>query len=538
MNHRPGISRLLSLALFLHACSGTVSVPPGSPTPAATATAVPTGKPALSLSTAAVTEVDYTTATSGGEVTDEGSSAVISKGVCWSTSENPTILDSTTNEGGGTGSFVSHLTGLTQNRLYHVRAYATNSDETAYGESVSFTTNQWGTPTVASTTAVVGVTSSTASSGGNVTSDNGTAVTVRGVCWGTSHNPTTADSKTTDGGGTGAFTSTLTGLACGTTYYVRAYATNSVGTSYGNEVTFSTSSTLPSSVTITASSYAVMPSTTVTFTAPVETANYQWKVNNIHVGTNSTTYAYAPSNNDNIVCVLSSTLPGCSATVNSNTVNMIVYSTGTPCSPATVDHGGMTYNTVRIGLQCWLRENINLGARINTSGDQTNNSTVEKYCYGNNSNHCNVYGGLYQWAEAVQYLNGVTNTTHWNPQPTNVQGVCPTGWHIPTTTEVSTLVATLGGIGAAGAAMKEEGFAHWSEPNSGATNAWGFTALPSGDVYNHFSEYLSMYGRHWTPNMGTLANAARNFGPAYNLTGLLSGENFKTTALSVRCLKD
>ncbi len=80
----------------------------------------------------------------------------------------------------------------------------------------------------------------TAVSGGNVTSDGGAAVTARGVCWSTNHNPTTADSKTVDGSGTGAFTSNLNGLIAGTTYYIRAYATNSAGTAYGDEVSFTT----------------------------------------------------------------------------------------------------------------------------------------------------------------------------------------------------------------------------------------------------------------------------------------------------------
>jgi hypothetical protein len=91
-----------------------------------------------------------------------------------------------------------------------------------------------------STVAVSSITTTSASSGGNITSDGGTPVTARGVCWSTSSGPTIADSKTIDGAGVGSFTSSLTGLATGTTYYVRAYATNSSGTAYGNEVSFVT----------------------------------------------------------------------------------------------------------------------------------------------------------------------------------------------------------------------------------------------------------------------------------------------------------
>jgi len=101
-------------------------------------------------------------------------------------------------------------------------------------------------PTLTST-AVSPITQTTATSGGNITSEGGATVTARGVVWGTTTNPTTGSNLgiTTDGSGTGSFTSNLTGLTAGTTYYVRAYATNSVGTSYGNEVSFTTGSTIP-----------------------------------------------------------------------------------------------------------------------------------------------------------------------------------------------------------------------------------------------------------------------------------------------------
>jgi hypothetical protein len=91
-----------------------------------------------------------------------------------------------------------------------------------------------------STDSVTQITLNAALSGGNITNDGGAAVTARGVCWSTSQNPTISDSKTSDGTGKGIFTSTITGLSSNQTYYVRAYATNSVGTAYGDEVSFKT----------------------------------------------------------------------------------------------------------------------------------------------------------------------------------------------------------------------------------------------------------------------------------------------------------
>lgn len=197
---------------------------------------VPLGEQPL-VTTNIVTDITSTTATCGGNVVYEGSSAVTARGVCWSTSQNPTVEDSHTEDGNGQGSFVSTLTNLTAGTTYYVRAYAINSTDTAYGEEVSFTAIK--VPTV-TTTAISSIASTTATSGGNVTDDGGATVTARGVCWSTSHNPTTSNSKTTNGTGIGSFTSSLTGLTAGTTYYVRAYATNSAGTEYGNEVSFTT----------------------------------------------------------------------------------------------------------------------------------------------------------------------------------------------------------------------------------------------------------------------------------------------------------
>ncbi len=97
-------------------------------------------------------------------------------------------------------------------------------------------------PPTVSTTAVTSVTETTAASGGEISSEGTSAVTARGVCWGTTANPTIADSKTSDGTGTGSFTSTISGLAPGTPYHVRAYATNAEGTAYGADVTFTTPS--------------------------------------------------------------------------------------------------------------------------------------------------------------------------------------------------------------------------------------------------------------------------------------------------------
>jgi uncharacterized protein (TIGR02145 family) len=129
------------------------------------------------------------------------------------------------------------LTGLIGNTTYYVRAYATNSAGTSYGNEISFTTTP-AVPTL-TTIALSPITQTSFTSGGNITSDGGATITVRGVCWSnTSSSPTIANNITTDGTGTGIFISSIAGLTAGTTYYLRAYATNSGGTGYGNTISF------------------------------------------------------------------------------------------------------------------------------------------------------------------------------------------------------------------------------------------------------------------------------------------------------------
>jgi len=200
-----------------------------------TATAV-----TATLSTTAISGVTRTSAVSGGNISSNGGAAVTARGVCWGTSASPTIGGPHSTDGTGSGSFVSNITGLTANTFYHVRAYATNSAGISYGNERTFTTSPVQIPSV-TTGSVSSVTLTSALSGGNVTNDNGAAVNERGVCWNTSGNPTIANQKTSNGTGEGAFTSTLTGLSAGTTYYLRAYATNSAGTGYGNQLVVSTS---------------------------------------------------------------------------------------------------------------------------------------------------------------------------------------------------------------------------------------------------------------------------------------------------------
>jgi uncharacterized protein (TIGR02145 family) len=293
---------------------------------------------------------------------------------------------------------------------------------------------------VLTTTAVIYITQTTATCGGNITGDGGAAVIARGVCWGINQTPTIADNKTANGTGTGSFTSVITGLTANTTYYERAFATNSAGTAYGSVVSFTTPGTL-------------------------------------------------------------------------------------------TDIDGNVYNTVVIGTQVWMAENLKTtryrnGDPIRYISDSTQWNiylATGAYCtYRNDNSYANIYGHLYNWY-AVN----------------NNRKIAPSGWHIPSNDEWTTLTTFLGGFLVAGGKLKEAGTTHWASPNTGATNETGFTALPGGyrDGYEGMFEYLKTYLYMWS---STSADNSKGWCRFMDNEGIIESEFVfeKIFGFSVRCMKD
>ena len=203
------------------------------------------------LTTEPVTDLEMTSATGNGTITDLGAPDPTQYGFCWNTGGTPTLTDSKTELGpaSATGAFTSSLTDLTPSTTYYVRAYAVNAAGTSYGNEVSFFTNPLATAVTTEEVSDVGPTAATGH--GTVVNVGIPAATQHGVCWNTGGSPTLEDDRTEEGEvlAGGPFTSAMTGLLPNTTYYVRAYATSLVGTVYGNQVSFSTLGVAPTLAT-------------------------------------------------------------------------------------------------------------------------------------------------------------------------------------------------------------------------------------------------------------------------------------------------
>jgi uncharacterized protein (TIGR02145 family) len=211
-------------------------------------------------------------------------------------------------------------------------------------------------------------------------------------------------------------------------------------------------------------------------------------------------------------------------------------------------YAGESYPTVQIGSQCWFQKNVNAGSMVLGANDQTNNGILEKYCYNNDTANCSIYGGLYQWAEAVQYQNGATNTTSPNPAFTgNLRGICPTGWHLPSDAEYCTLTTFLdatancsvfGTSSSIAGGMLKSTSGLWSSPNTGATNSSGFSALPGGFRDTNVTFYSIVFNTYfWSSSESSSTNAITRHLSHLN-SNIYRFNNYKNGGFSARCLKD
>lgn len=345
--------------------------------------------------------------------------------------------------------------------------HITQVQETSQTFTLLFSETQHQLPIITTNT-ITSITTNSATCGGDVTSNGASSVTARGVCWSTSQNPTVSESHTTDGSGTSSFTSNITGLTTGTTYYVRAYATNSAGTSYGEQRSF---------------------------TAVVDV--------------------------------------------------------GVSCSGAATvtDYDNNTYNTVLIGNQCWMKENLRTthysdGTSI-PLGSSTSNTTAYYYVDDNISN-VSTYGYLYNWPAVMG------NSSSSSANPSGVQGICPTGWHVPSDAEWTQLSDYVGSqtqyqcsANSAYIAKALASTSGWAiimsnlcavglEPSS--NNSTGFSALPAGCYGSNLSSFGSD-ADFWSATQ-IYGNFVYYRQITYSEAYLYRNAKDKSYGYSVRCLRD
>ena len=498
------------------------------------------------LTTSDATNITVTSLTSGGNITNDGGSMVTASGICYGTTTGPTTADTHTTDGSLSGSFVSKITGLTQNTIYYIRAYATNNVGTSYGNEVTATTSPVSLASL-TTTAISLITINSAVSGGDISSGGNDSITVRGVCWAIATGPTTANDKTTDGVGTGNFVSNLTGLLPGVIYYVRAYATNSAGTAYGDELSFTT---LPLTVP-TVTTAIVTPGLTTAVTggnitvdggSPVTDKGVCWATTTNPSITDSKTSNGTGSDSfiSNITVLTSGTTyyVRAYATNSQGTAygNQIIFST------KIADVDGNTYKTVTIGTQIWMAENLKT-TKFNditliplvTDNTAWGALTSAAYCWYANDQTTNkpIYGAIY------------------NFYTVKTGKLCPAGWHVPTDADYQTLEQFLGmdlsQLSAyewrgtdQGAQMKNT--TGWATGMNG-TNTSGWSALPGGYRYGPSGVFndIGQLGYWWTSSADPINAFYRRLDGA-DSTGVVMNKVYRsgvvyTGGKYIRCVK-
>jgi len=477
--------------------------------------------------TASVTSITGTTATGGGTISSDGGASITARGIVYGTSTNSYTYTVTS----GTGTYTSSLTGLTPATTYFVRAFATNSIGTVYGTEINFTTLAV-IPTLASTETATSITTTTALSGGNITDNGGAVVTISGIVWSTTSTPTIAlSTKTTDGTSTGTYTSSLTGLTAATTYYVRSYATNSVGTNYGTQTSFTTLAQAPIvSATATPTSITL---TSAVIGGSVSQDGIPTATRGLVYGTSSGASTYSVTVGSG-AGTYTTTITGLTAGTTyfvrafaSNSLG-IVYATDEKSFTTLENIPG----TVVIGTQRWKDANLDIstyrnGDNITYAANATdwNNATsagLGVWCYYNFDAANNaVYGKLYNWY-AVN----------------DSRGLAPLGYHVPTETEWDTFLSYLGGNPGAGGKIKTTGTSLWASPNTGATNSSGFNGLPGGYTFSGgFYSTATAVGFWWSASQYSSSRAW-----TYNVSNadsnIRKSDNDKNFGFSVRLIKD
>lgn len=490
-----------------------------------------------SLTITAISNITSATASSGGSIVNDGGSSIKAKGVCWSIGTTPTISDNKTNDGTGTTKYTSALTGLAPGTVYNIRAYATNTSGTGYSSQLTFTTVALAP--VLTTAAFSAITTVTATSGGNITSDGGSPITAKGVCWSTAQSPTIADTKTADGTGANSFSSAITGLTHNTTYYVRAYATNRIGTSYGNQLTLITLADLPVITTSAASSITATTAISggnisLDGGATITARGICWSTTANPTISGSTTTDGNGSGIfiSNITALLPATLyyVRAYATNSAGTAygDQISFTTapfvcGNTLSISHVTTDGIApvkrivnYGTVTTNLsganKCWITQNLGATTQASSATDATDAASGWYWQF-------NRKQGYAVGPNPVWTTNSISESSDWLPANDPCTLELGTGWRIPTHTE-------------------------WTNASSGG--AWGsYTDAYNSVLKIHAAGTLSSgngvldsrgsTGSYWNSTQKDASSGWILI--LYNSFSGLDGSS-KASGLPIRCIKD
>ncbi len=522
----------------------------------------------VSVTTDSVTEVSFTSCKLQGTIVDLGEGSIEEHGFCYSESQEPVIENSNTMLGSiaEKGAFTGNLLGLSENTSYFVRAFAQNNIGVYYGEQLSFTTLINGLPTV--TTTVINIFDATSAVvGGDITDEGENWVSDGGVYYGTSANPELTGTKLKISSGAGEYSATISDLTSETMYYVKAYATNSDGTSYGSEETFTTSVT-GLKPTVTTNTVIDIITTSATVGGNVindggdavsergiyysTTANAETTGTKLQIGSGTGTFSTS----------LVGLVSGTEYYIKAYAINSIGTSHGDELTFETdfggsqiSDIDGNIYNTVKIGDQWWMQENLKVTHYPDGTAIPLVESTLtwdvldtldKAYCYYDNStSNRDIYGALYTWGAAMN------DEESSNANPSGVQGVCPTGWHLPSDDEWKELEMYLGissaDIDNMGYRGTNEGSklagnsALWNDgvlEDDAAFGTSGFLALPSGyrNPSGNFGE-MGSYIFLWSSTSYSGATSWRR-GLFYEKSLVDREVSYKMDGFPVRCVKD
>ena len=409
-------------------------------------------------------------------------------------------------------------------------------------------------------TEVTGIYATTAECKGIISEYGSGEILYMGVCWSTVSNPTTSNRKVYGTLGlNNTFYCYLTDLEPLTEYYARTFAINNAGTSYGNEVSFTTAGEAPSVLTQPATNKGMHSATLngavkgyyletkVTIEYGLSTA-YGDEISLLYANGYSLTYVFDTAN---VIAFVTGLTEGTTYHYRIKAVNSLGTTFGNDVAFTTLDmpapdvvmnpiltYGsvsdtdGNTYKTIQIGTQTWMAENLrtikfNDGTPLVKMPLVDNSfSSLPGYSWYNDdpATYKTAYGALYNWQTIDARLNGSKN-------------VCPAGWHVPDDAAWDTLTAYLGGLTIAGGMLKETGTSHWNSPNTNATNVSGFTALPGGYCMGS-GTYFTRIGEMGYWRSSTSYDYGNSIWSMYKNNGDLNRVGYDVTMVSVRCVKD